>query len=450
MKHSQEEKNKKEKPLDVLKKLNPSRQVRKRLQFCSPNKRILSYCCGDGLKAVTVNSRKKLSISEIAFKTRLTQKIVEYYLSDKEIIPGIYIADKLQAIIKAYIYFDDSRLYIFVAMWIVGTYLYSIFGHYGYLFLYSKLMRSGKTRAQEIISHLAFEATTPQNAPTPAVIRELSAEGGTVQLDTLERWEEKNQESFSAAMEILDAAFRDGGQVSKMVVKGKGAWVKEIYPVYAPYMLTGIYKSSLSDTALDRSFSIEMRRKPTWVKKKRYNSFICEKECRPVRGCLYVWALQNVAKISSIYHDKGFLRELDQLHLNDRAADIWRPILAVAKATGFEKESKEWADLTSLAREMGGDPEVAEEVRQLAIIRILRSKATNEKKIVGMTSELLKIVQDNSIEIKAIELNHFLTQWDFRQKDIRFSTGPRRAWELEDEKLAEVEKQLSITMPSNT
>jgi hypothetical protein len=135
---------------------------------------------------------------------------------------------------------QDERLYSLLAVWTIGTYVYPLFSHCGYLFLHSVLPRSGKTRAEEILSHLCFEATHPLNAPTGLAIRDTAAEGRTLVLDTLERWKEKNPETYSAAMEPLDSGFRNGGTVVKMVSMGNGKWRKESFPVYAPYELAAI------------------------------------------------------------------------------------------------------------------------------------------------------------------------------------------------------------------
>jgi hypothetical protein len=430
-------------PEQTLKGLQQDQRSKDRLQLWYPKRRVLSFACGDGYRAVYVDSKRKLSAASVAFRTKLSRNVAISYHEDSSVpIPGTQVYKKSESILRSYVHFDDSRLYTLVSLWTIGTYFYSMFGHYGYLFAYSKQKRSGKTRLQDVLSHLAFEASSPQNASTPPTIREMAAEGGTVQLDTLERWSEKNTESYALAMDILDAGFRNGGQVTKMVPVG-GNWKKENFPVFAPYVLTGIHRDSLSDTALDRSFAIEMKRKPIRVTMKTYNSHKCERECSVVRGRYYRWALTNAEPVSRIYESPELGADIEGLHLNDRAADIWMPIFAVASGIGIGKTYKQWLDLTSLATEMGGDPDHAEEVRQLSIVRTLLTLATPDGRLIGMTSELVKQLQDASIQIRDIELTKLLGGGVFVHKDIRLSQGPRRAWELEADKLAEVEKQFT-------
>ena len=63
--------------------------------------------------------------------------------------------------------------------------------------------------------------------------------------------------------------------------------------------------------------------------------------------------------------------EVDGLQLNDRAADIWKPIFAVLRTIGADGDIRQ---LKALAREMASDPEAhAEDLRKLTIIQTLET-----------------------------------------------------------------------------
>ena len=371
-------------------------------------------------------------------RTKLSPDVLTKYLRGGRSPSSRRLLERVKGTLKQHVYFEDSRLYTLVALWVIGTYLYSIFGHYGYLFLFSMLMRSGKTRVIEVLSHLAFEASAPLNAPTPASLRELASGGGTSLLDTLERWRDKNQESHSAAMDILDAGFRNGGVVTKMVTTKGTDWQREEYPVYAPYAMAAIGRNSLTDTACDRSFVIEMHRKPVAVKTVTYTWHRCEEQCGPVRDDLYRWALRHAQDVAAINEGLRLEAEVDALALNDRAADIWRPIFALAAALGIPE--RELEDLKTLAREMGGDPETLEDKHRLAVVKALR-RMSKAGKVVGTTTELCEKLREDGIE--GVNLHELLMEWEFTQKSVRLPIGPRRAWELSDVRLATLERELS-------
>jgi len=344
-----------QKPLsaeDCLQRIKPFVPQRRFLQWWDATLTELWFGLGTGETAIAVSSNTKLERQEQHENlplSRLTPETVEQFRSQSNPIAGARLFGKCKALLSDYVHFADERLYDLVSVWLIGSYLYTLFSHYGYLFFHSKFPRSGKTRLEEVLSHLCFNATVPLNAPTVPTIRDTAAEGGTVVLDTLERWKEKNSESYSAAMDFLDAGFRNGGTVTKMVPMGSKQWRRELFPVYAPYVLAAINKDSLTDTALDRSFVVEMQRKPIAKKKRKYGFASFEQECQPLRSELYRWALENAGTVDTIYQNATLETNVDALELNDRAADIWKPLFAVARALGVAELSQ---SLESLASEM--------------------------------------------------------------------------------------------------
>jgi hypothetical protein len=149
--------------------------------------------------------------------------------------------------------------------------------------------------------------------------------------------------------------------------------------------------------------------------------------------------LENAKAIHRIYESTELEAEVNALELNDRAADIWRPVFAVAIALGVPELSQ---PLKSLATEMSRDPEAAEREHMRAVVKGLRSLVKNGV-AVGMTSEFTRRLQDRGLTISDLELHRLLTAWGFTQHPERLEQGPRRAWHLEDSRLAELEHPLS-------
>jgi hypothetical protein len=217
-------------------------------------------------------------------------------------------------------------------------------------------------------------------------------------------------------------------------------WKKVTIPVFAPYVLAGIGRKSLSDTALDRSLVVEMRRKPIGIRKEPYNYHRCDAECEPVRACLYLWALENATRVAEVYESRSLSDEIQAWQLNDRAADIWKPLLAVAKAIG---DGAACDQLRSLASQTGRDADAEDRERSLAVVRVLRSKLDGTQTVFAMTSELLECVKASGIEMSEKELHDFLSSTGFAQTSARLEAGPRRAWELSSSKLSMLELQLA-------
>jgi len=229
---------------DILNKIKSRTQQKERLQMYNPQGRELSFACGDGENGVYVSSKKKLREAKTAFITKLTRKTVENFLNNADDISGNGLFKKISNIYEHYIWHEDERLYLLQTVWTIGTYQFTLFSHFGYQFIHSKLMRSAKSRTEEIISHLAYESTDLLNSPTAPYIRETVDEGRTILLDTLERLKMRSIEAYGAILELQDAGFRNGGTVAVMVQEN-GTWKRRACAVYSPYGMAAIGKDSI-------------------------------------------------------------------------------------------------------------------------------------------------------------------------------------------------------------
>ena len=429
-------------PASLLSQIRPTRRPSRFLQTWDPRSETLRYGCGDSEHSVFVTSRGWLTAPKggAFMPSRLHSATVERFRQGpSQRVDGAELRQRLIDECARYLHFADARTYLLLALWVMGTYVYMMFSYYGYLFLHSRQKRSGKTLGLEVLHHLAFEASVPLNCPTVPAIRDTVASGQTILLDTLERWRSKSQEAYAAAMELLDAGFRNGGTTIKMERDRSDRWVPKSTAVFAPYALAGISRDSLGDTALDRSFAIEMERKRRNVKKARYSYDDCERTCSGLRDDLYLWALQNAEAIWHAYRDPDLDAKLERLHLQDRAFDIWKPLFAIADAIGGPSQA--WDDLVAVSVSMGQDDDAADNARQLAVVRAFRQELNGMVPLVGMTGGLEAILAKHGIQ--APDLCALLTQWGFAKGSKRGASGPRWVWTLTDSELARIEDQLS-------
>jgi hypothetical protein len=423
----------------LLDQIQPLQQAAKFVQSWASDIRVLWFGCGDATTGVSVGSNREVVAATGSVRhTKLTPEIVRLWQGTA--VPTAGAVNEVRAFLERYIYLEDQRLFALLSVWIAATYMYSVFNHFGYVFLHSDLPRCGKTRVEELTSELAFEATTPLNSPTPPTIREIATLGGTAIFDTLERWRERGRESFAAAMEILDAGFRRGGVVVKMVPIGDGEWRHQSYEVYAPYMFAAIDKDSLTDTARDRSFVIEMRRKRTSLRLPPFDE-ACRGTAAALRERLYMLALSKAQSVADAYQSPELTRMVDSIGLNDRAADIWKPLFAVTVAL---KDDNLTEQLRGLAIDMSADPDRLEEIRQLGIVRDLRTIVGEGGAQRGTTQDFVRSL-NLVVGRDCADLHALLTRWGFQQRSARLAAyeTPRDAWELTDERLAEIEAQLA-------
>ncbi len=101
----------------ILRKIRIQTQKKERLQMYNPQRRELSFACGDGELCVYISSQKKLREAKTAFITKLTRKLVERFLNNADDISGNGLFKKISNIYKHYIWHEDERLYLLQAVW---------------------------------------------------------------------------------------------------------------------------------------------------------------------------------------------------------------------------------------------------------------------------------------------------------------------------------------------
>src|SRR5207245_9957572 len=106
---------------------------------------------GSDENVVQVSSTRRLELYDKAEDvpiSRLTRETVQAFRSSATHTEGRSVFQEWRTFQQRYLYFKDERLYDLTSVWAIGTYLYTVFSHFGYLFFYSKQPRSGKSRAE--------------------------------------------------------------------------------------------------------------------------------------------------------------------------------------------------------------------------------------------------------------------------------------------------------------
>lgn len=199
---------------------------------------------------------------------------------------------------------------------------------------------SGKTLAIEITELLVPNPIEAINVTPAYLFRKVGSEDGppTIlfdEIDTVFGPKAKENEEIRG---LLNAGHRRGAVAGRCVVKGKTVETEEI-PAYCAVALAGL--GWLPDTLLSRSVIIRMRRRHAGEPVEPYRRRVHSQEGHRLRDALAVWAAGVVDDLAEAYPDmpKG---------VEDRDADIWEPLLAIADSIGGEWPKRARAAAVSL------------------------------------------------------------------------------------------------------
>jgi hypothetical protein len=192
-----------------------------------------------------------------------------------------------------------------------------------YLLLMSPERRSGTTRDLEAIELLVSRAWRVIGPSEAALFRKLATKP-TLILDEIDAIFGTNTERTEPLRAILNAGNRPGASCARCV--GDNQEVVD-FPVWAPKLLAGIDTGRLPDTIRDRAVLIVMQRKTAMEHVERFRHRDAEAEAAPIREALAAWADTAVPFLA-------VARPELPGELNDRAAEAWEPLLAIADMAG--------------------------------------------------------------------------------------------------------------------
>jgi len=205
-----------------------------------------------------------------------------------------------------------------IALWILHTYVFDEFDITPYLAVTSPTRRCGKSLVLTLLYWLCQRAKKNDSMSKAAIFRSVERDKPTLCLDEVS-WVVDNKDE---RQNILCGGFERNGYAE--VCEGEGANITpKLYSTFCPRAFGLIGK--LVPVLMDRSIEIQMQRKlGEKVERLRRSDNDQHREFR--EKCVR-WANDNRVRLSVI-------RPALPSGLNDRAFDIWEPLLAIAQHVG--------------------------------------------------------------------------------------------------------------------
>ena len=207
-----------------------------------------------------------------------------------------------------------------VALWIIHTHAFDAAQIAPRLLIKSPEKRCGKTTALMVIQNLVYRPLPTSNITTSALFRTIEAVRPTLLIDEVDTFLSTNEELRGI---INSGHFQATAHVTRTV--GDDFEPRQ-FSTWAPMATSGIGK--LPETIEDRGIAINLRRRrrDEHVQRLRFDrvDHLKEGASRAFR-----WAKDHRAAIANLDS------EIPEA-LHDRAADNWRPLLAIADCAGGE------------------------------------------------------------------------------------------------------------------
>lgn len=259
--------------------------------------------------------------------------------SDDPVI-GAEVLDEVVGVLNRFIVLPPGAATA-IALWVAHTYLMDAFDVTPLLAPSSPAPRCGKTSLLKLIAGLSRRPLAASGISAAAIFRTVEEHEPTLIVDEMDSM--KDHEDLRGVLNSGHS--RELAFVIRMVGEGSNMEPRR-FSTWCPKVVAHIGR--LPGTLEDRAIRISMRRKLPGERRERIRRRKLESLLLPVRRRLARWAMDAQEQMAVL---EPTLPEA----LDDRGADNWEPLLAIADAAGGRWPVLARSVAVSLSSERGGD-----------------------------------------------------------------------------------------------
>ena len=257
------------------------------------------------------------------------------------------VLDRVEQFLRRFIAFPSEDCLVAATLWAAHCHVVGAFESTPRLALLSPEPGSGKSRVLEVLELLVPRPCHAINATPAALFRKVSDEAGppSILFDAIFGAKAKGDNEDVRA--LLNAGHRRGATAMRCAIKGKEITVEE-FPAFCAVALAGL--GDLPDTLMTRSVVIRMRRRGPGEHVEAFRHRVHRAEAEPIRLELERWADSARDELQDAWPEfpDG---------IEDRNADVWEALLAVADVAGGDWPRRARVALVALVALAGDRPQ---------------------------------------------------------------------------------------------
>lgn len=239
---------------------------------------------------------------------------------------GAAVLDDVYDFLDRFVAYPSGHAHVAHTLWIAHAHAMDAWESTPRIAFLSPEPGSGKSRALEVTELLVPRPVEAVNVTPAYLFRKVDADEGrpTIlydEIDTVFGPRAKDNEEIRG---LLNAGHRRHAVAGRCVVRGKEIFTEEI-PAYCAVALAGL--GDLPDTIMTRAIVIRMRRRAPDEVVEPYRRRVHRPEGERIAGALAEWAASVEDDLTDTWPDMPD-------GIEDRHADVWEALLAIADAAG--------------------------------------------------------------------------------------------------------------------
>ena len=368
-----------------------------------------------------VNLRRGCSKKDNTNTNEIGGKVIEPW---PEPVDGIELYKELVGIFKKYLVLQQYQAET-LALWVIFSYCIDANNIAPKLLIHSPEKRCGKTTLLDVLVGLVDRPIPASNISSAVIYRVIQDIGGTIVIDEADTFIRSNPE--------INGVINSGHRKTMAYVlrcDGDDHTPKQ-FSTWAPTVIAMIGKPG--DTILDRSILIEMRRKKPGDKVERYIPNKAEVELKTLASKIVRWKEDNFYLL--VDADPSTPE-----NLNDRAADNWRPLLAIADVIGGDASMQSRIAVAILSKLEDDEDSAPAGTILLSDIKEIFEENPHKDRISSkdLISKLTTLEDRPWLEwnrgnpISARQVSKLLKPYDIKSKKIRIGEETLQGYMLPD------------------
>lgn len=272
-------------------------------------------------------------------------------MPDPQTINGVALLEELHRLLTRYVVFPTPQAADAVTLYVAATHAQPAWEHATRLVLKSPLKRCGKSRLEEVIAETCYRPLRTANCSTAALVRSIGNDDPpTILLDEADTIFGGRKSAKDGVAEDLRGFINAGHSRGAPYLRwDMTARQLEECPTFGMAVLAGI--GDLPDTIEDRAVVVSMRRRGNGEKVAPFRRR-CIPALHALRDDLHDWVRGHVDILGAAE---------PAMPVEDRAADVWEPLVVVAALAGGAWPDRAHRACLVLTRESDSDADSASE-----------------------------------------------------------------------------------------
>jgi hypothetical protein len=337
---------------------------------------------------------------------------------------GAVILDAVHAAITRYVILPSREAIDAVVLWIAASHAQPAWAHAPRLVIRAPEKRCGKSRLLDVVEGTCHRPIMTVNASTAAVYRSIGATDSppTLLIDEADTiFGAKAGDANEDLRGLLNAGHQRGRPTIRWDPNNR---TLERIETFAMAALAGI--GHMPDTIEDRAVIVRMRRRSRGERVAPYRVRRDGPGLRALADRLNVWLGANLTELE---------KAEPRMPVDDRAADTWEPLVAVADLAGRDWPDRARTAVTALTAEAEDAGEVSAGVRLLVDLRAAFTALGDPP--AAATAELLGVLNTDPdaawagygpTGLTGKRLGDLLREFEITSDNIRFPVGRAKGY----------------------